>query len=110
MSAYRVSVENSWTDRMNKDLSKLVELNKKIIVKLKQINCESNNKYKDVIENKIKEMEFENILINKEYEKLKIDKYRIYIKQLPLSNRIKVFLKIHFPSIFKFFKIILKKK
>lgn len=108
MSAYRVSVENSWTDRMQKNLNKVVELNKKIIKKLKQIDTELNNKYKDVIKNKIIEIEFENILINKEYEKLKMDTYRLYIKKLPLFSRIKVFLKVHFPNTFKILKMILK--
>ena len=110
MSAYRVSVENSWTDRMEKDISKLIESNKKIVVKLNQINCELNNKYKCVIENKIKEIEVENILISKEYEKLKTDQYITYIKQLPLFNRIKIFLKINFSNLFELLKKILRKK
>lgn len=109
MSAYRINVKGSWTDKIKKNSNKTIELNKVLIEKLRQVDKELNYKYENVIREKILELEIQSITINKEYNKLKSEPYKSYIKKLPIIKKIKIFLKVYFPNFFKFLKIIFKK-
>lgn len=110
MVAYRANVEGSWTERMKKDLEKCAEINNCLIKKLKEINLELNNKYDATIKNKIIEFEFENLLIDEKFEIIKKKPYKSYMKKLSFSRRIKIYIKIYFPNLYKNIKKIFKKE
>ena len=58
MVAYRINTGSSWTDKIINDESKNININKRIVEKLKEIDECTNKKYDDAITEKITELQF----------------------------------------------------
>jgi len=99
MSAYRVGVEGSWTDRMRKKPEMLLKNSERH----KAVKCEfdksTNYKYHDVIEETIICSEYQAFYKNAQFKKLIKEPYKscTYSKRLPLKNKLMIYLGAFFP-------------
>lgn len=109
MAAYRRGTGDSWTNRMNKNPKKYIEINNKLIYKLKEINNELNYKYDKEIQERILHYEFINCKLSEDYNSLNKEPLKTYIKQLPKSEKVKLHIRKKMPHIFKLLRKIKSK-
>lgn len=89
MSAYRVGVKGSWTDRMRNNQPKQIEHAKKVIKLRNEFNKYTNYKYNDVIEKVNNKKQFELLFLLRDFKTLKEKKYKKIYGELPLKSKIK---------------------
>lgn len=104
MVAYRINTGSSWTDKIINDENKNININKKIVEKLKEIDECTNKKYDDAITKKITELQFNIFYLENDFEMMKQEPYLSYKKKLPKGKKIKIMIKEKMPFIFKILK------
>lgn len=105
MSAYRYCSVGSWTMRTMKNNQKLIELDNKKTLMLKELDLYTEYKYTDTIKERLRRNEFELAVCLDENKKVLNKKYRDLFKKFTFKNRMKVRIKAYFP-----FLITLKRK
>lgn len=86
---YRRLTPGSWTRKTRLDLKTKAKTYSDIVNALKKIDAYTDNKYKDVIDEKIRRFEFEILFANDDYKKMKSDHYIDLYKEIPLKRKIK---------------------
>ena len=104
MVAYRINTGSSWTDKIMNDESKNININKRIVEKLKEIDECTNKKYDDAITEKITELQFNIFYLENDFEMMKQEPYLSYKKRLTKGKKIKILIKEKMPFVFKILK------
>mgnify|MGYP004545281777 FL=1 len=104
MVAYRINTGSSWTDKIINDESKNININKRIVEKLKEIDECTNKKYDDAITEKITELQFNIFYLENDFEMMKQEPYLSYKKRLTKGKKIKILIKEKMPFVFKILK------
>lgn len=99
MSAYRVGVKGSWTDRMK--FTKLkIEFFDGILWMLKEFDSYSKYKYSQIVEKSIITYEIEKLILEKNFGKLKDSRYKKYYDSLSIKTKIKLNAKCYLPKLY----------
>lgn len=104
MSAYRVNADNSWTSRMRKNKNMMKNHYLRVVNSLKKLNLYTNYKYQKVIEQKVLEFEYSVLMVDKDYQKLKKEPYKSYIKSLPFKEKVQYHLECKAPFLLNMIK------
>ena len=104
MVAYRINTGSSWTDKIINDENKNININKRIVEKLKEIDECTNKKYDDAITEKITELQFNIFYLENDFEMMKQEPYLSYKKRLTKGKKIKILIKEKMPFVFKILK------
>ena len=104
MVAYRINTGSSWTDKIINDESKNININKRIVEKLKEIDECTNKKYDDAKTEKITELQFNIFYLENDFEMMKQEPYLSYKKRLTKGKKIKILIKEKMPFVFKILK------
>ena len=105
VSCYRLQALGSWTSsQKNKSIQQQVEYENKLIEMMKSFNLFSNQKYISYCSKYILQREFSIYRRNNDSKKLKKEKYKCVISNMPLKSRIILYLQIYFMPIYKFIK------
>ena len=107
MSAYRVMVKGSWTDRMNSAKLK-IEYLYKLLEMLKEFDRYSLYKYSDVVKKSMIIWEIEKLILEKNFSELKTLRYKEYYDSLNIKRKIKFCARFYFPDLY--FKLYLMKR
>lgn len=106
MSAYRVGVEGSWTNRMlskEENEKKIINHNKKTIFMLNEFNKFSNERYINAVNIRILKLQFEILLIENKISELKNKKFRSIYNSLRIKEKIKIYARYYLPKTYKKF-------
>lgn len=98
MSAYRIGSELSWVKSVFSDGNKQIELYYRIIEMLKLVNKYSEYKYDNVINETILIKEFNILLLQKKYDELKKDKFKVIYRKMDFKSKSKLLLGKYFPK------------
>lgn len=105
MSAYRMlSSDNSWTYKLCSNTAKHIKHKNKVITCLKKFNEETNYKYNNVIESHINEIEFDILILKRDYESLKKKPYKDIYNSKPFKIKLKYYLDEHHPNLYNIIK------
>lgn len=106
MSAYRVCVPGSWTDRnRRKDVNDIIKRRNNTVEMLKSANEYSSNRHKDIIEKAINKLLYGNLVIKGDYQSIKnIPKMYGFHRSQTIKTRISVYLKCKFIYLFTLYK------
>ncbi|NRT70247.1 glycosyltransferase [Clostridium beijerinckii] len=104
MSAYRTGDNGSWTNRMyfseNRKVNAINNNNNNINL-LNEFNKFTNYKYSNSVEKKILFHRANIAFINGELEKLKNKEYEEYYKNIEIKEKIKLYFRYYFPSLWE---------
>lgn len=98
MALYRWQTEGSWTSR-NSNLEAQMALYDKKKTMLTELNIETNGIFKEVIDKRLKKNEFEKLILKREYKSLIKKENNVFLKELPISTQVKLYIKAYFPLI-----------
>ena len=101
MSAYRLAVEGSWTNRISDNKEKFVLHLKRKMEMLEILNDETEGKYKKAINRAMDEIWFRVVEITKYPSEYKLDDYLTHLRYLSGKERLK--------RIYRFVKYVLKR-
>lgn len=101
MSVYRVGISTSWSGKEKKK-SELLDHILKIKKMILDINNYSSQKYKNVINRKIRMLEFEELLIKNDVKSLKKEIYKEFYKKLSAKEKFRINLEYYIPNLLKF--------
>ena len=109
MSVYRMNAPGSWSARMNSSVDKQVGHFEKQISMLRQLDKDTEGKFKSAIEKRILALEFTILERKKNYRALKKNPYKeVYLSQ-SFRKKLKINLGIYCPKLAEAVKIIRKK-
>ncbi len=101
MSAYRVQSNGSWTSRMLLNPDQHIIHKKRVIDMLKCFDLETNNKYHNQIIEAIIKVEYEILVLKRDYKLIRSEKYIKIYKKKTFKTKLKYFLDEHFPMLYK---------
>jgi len=104
MSAYRVGVEGSWTNRTFMCTERIINHYKNINQMLDNVNDYTKGKYETVIKRTKLRNEFKILMSLGCYKEVKTGEYKIFYDKLSKTEKVKIFMKQHFPNIIKILK------
>ena len=104
MSAYRVGVDGSWSQRVHKNIDKRAVHINGINNMLDEIDKYSNHKYHEAIERKKAYNEFNLLLAQGKYNEMKEEKFKGVYDNLPIAEKVKIAIKRNSPSFFAHLK------
>lgn len=97
MSAYRVGVQNSWTNRtFGNKYNLLVHYNEKVAM-LNEINGFSDYEFDDMIKKNIKKIELDTLLLERQFEKAKSNEYKLLFDSFSNKRKIYTYIDQYFP-------------
>lgn len=109
MALYRWQTDESWTVK-NHNLKSQMAMHEKRIEMLTELNKETSQRYKTVIEKRLKKNEF-NIAIQKEdYRAVFKKDNKEFFKELSYIDQIKIYVKAYFPLIDRLYEAIKNRK
>lgn len=100
MSAYRHGVRGSWSDMEFSNIDKKNKHFDKIDVMLDEINQHTNYRYDDVFKRTKERNQFNLLLGRRKFNEAKKGELRLFYAELGFKQKIVIFLKQYFPSIF----------
>ncbi len=101
MSAYRIDSIGSWSVRVYNKPEKFAKVEEKIIKSLELFNEETNYKYDETIKKRINLINFNIFELRREYHKMYGYPYDDIRKKQSRVKRIKYFIYMHFPRLYK---------
>lgn len=101
MSAYRYAAKGSWTGRMSKNVQARIAFDRRIKDMLSALHTETNGKYKEAIEERMKMVDINTLCLQGKYREVKSKEYRKYYKKLSSDERLIINLHIYAPYLFK---------
>ncbi|MDD4689311.1 MAG: glycosyltransferase [Eubacteriales bacterium] len=101
MSNYRVLAKGSWSSRMWGDQKNYRIFNQKIEDMLKVMDSETNYKYTDTIDYTINKNWVDLYFRYQDWDNLKKEPYRSFIRKLPLERRLTIGIKMNAPILSK---------
>ena len=104
MSSYRRGAENSWTVRMAKNPSIMIEHIKLMFRVLELVDEDTAYQYADAIAEEKSKYEFQLATLQGNGKKVYDKRYRKIRKELPWKNRLVIFLQCYMPWIVKIWK------
>ena len=110
MSAYRIESDGSWTTRVYNNPEKFSKIEEKIIKSLELFNKETNYQFDKTVKARINLINFNIFELTRDYQKMYQDPYNDIRRKQPIKMRIKYFLYIHSPWLFKILYKIFKNK
>ena len=110
MSAYRIDSRGSWSVRVYNNPEKFSLVEEKIIKSLELFNKETKYVYDKTVKERINRINFNIFELRREYKKMYEDPYNEIRKKQPIKMRIKYYLYLHFPGVFKILYKIFKNK
>lgn len=99
-SAYRFCAKGSWSEKYQ-DKEIAIESNNLLIKGLRRIQEVYRGQFDDAIEQKIVELKVNNAVLNKDAKTLLSGDLFEYYNSLCVVQKLKLFLRMHFPSIYK---------
>ncbi len=101
MSAYRVGVQGSWTERISSNMEKCIEVYDKLADMLNEINIYSEYKYNTIIEKAILLNKFNMMLKQGLYEEVNKEEFKEIYSALAVNRKIGLFIKRYLPGVAK---------
>ncbi len=101
MSAYRVNSNGSWTQRTRNDIDFCLKHFKHMCDNLKLYDMETEFKYHELIQDMYLNYLYKYYVAKGEFQELKKEPLKTYVKKLTLKEKIKLYLKHYFPNIFE---------
>ena len=101
MSSYRIFAQSSWTNRMRKNIPQYVKHFEKLILMLQQLDVDTEGKYKQEIDNRIKWQEFQMLVVQQENRKIIKGDYKEFLKKITAKERCKIYVKAICPWLCK---------
>lgn len=101
MATYRIFGSGSWTAGFYNNREKRVEISNSIEKMLSLLDAETEGKYSDVIQYKIKENEFYSLNNDYKFKEMLSDKYREVYKKQSFKNKLKIHIRCLFPKLVK---------
>lgn len=98
---YRVMTEGSWTVSYFSDGAKRKMMHDKTKLMLEQLDRDTEGRYSKAINYKIKELDYYYLNNNGHFREMLSCEYREVVKNQPLRNRVKLYLRCLFPSLVK---------
>lgn len=108
MSVYRVGVEGSWSNKIKSD-SKKNALLVGTLKTLDSFNQYTDGKFEDVINRKKLQIEFDILVLKRQYAQFKSSKYKGYYRELPLLEKMKINMLSRYPQVTQFIKKLIGK-
>ncbi|WP_240035159.1 glycosyltransferase family 2 protein [Neobacillus notoginsengisoli] len=99
MSAYRVGVSGSWSERTLSSVENYKKHLDKIAIMLNEINQYTGFKYEDLIKRTIKRNQFDLLLEQGKYKEAFIDEFRFIFSEFTYKTKLRWFLQWHFPRV-----------
>lgn len=109
MSAYRIGLENSWTNRTYSDADKTLNHFQRTVNMLNELNEYTDFEFNDVIEKRIKQVLFNIHLVQNKFDKIKAPEYSDYFNQLNAYQKMKLHIRQYFPKTYIFLKSLKRK-
>lgn len=106
MSVYRYMSPESWTVRTSQNIQQYETHRKRVRDVMYQLDCDTNEKYHDTI---MQRLAMDDFLMNKRrenYKEMLKKKYYECMHQLPVTERIKIYVKAFFPILIKVKKLV----
>lgn len=97
MSAYRYMSKGSWTERTSSDTDRLMQLYDKRQGMLDILNEETKGQYAEVISKRKRKNEWMMLESTNRHKERLGESYKEFINELPVANRIKLYIKGWFP-------------
>ncbi len=97
MSVYRYRTRGSWSERMYGNKEEFVKLYDKSSEMFDILNKETNGRFAEVVSRKKRKNDWEKLQWSNQSKKRLNKAYREFIDELPLENRIKLYIKAWFP-------------
>lgn len=101
MSAYRYMLKGSWSEKNSIDVEYRKEHARKIINMFNSLNQYTDYKYKEIINEKIKKLQFDLLMVSGKFKEVKAQEYMAFYEKLSFSQKIKARFKFYFPSLFR---------
>jgi len=101
MSCYRILSQDSWTGRTINDNKRVIELYRSNIDVLRAYKLEIDDRYNDLVDKKILEYEFDIEILSNHFYKLYRKRYCELFKKISKKERIRLFIKMYFPTAWK---------
>ncbi len=101
MATYRIFGGGSWSAGYYSSREKRIETDKQIKDMLIQLDSETEGKYSDVIQYKIKENEFYALNNDYRFKEMLSPEYRDIYKKQSFKNRVKIYVRCLFPNLIK---------
>ncbi len=108
MSAYRVASEGSWTERVLNNREKCLAYKRDLIKSLNLINEEMKWKYNQLFQEQINLINFSIFEMTRDYVKMYSEPYDTIRKNKPLRDRMRYFMYLRFPKLFKLLYRVIK--
>lgn len=97
MSDYRYMAKNSWTSKNAGNIERKLNNCNNVINMLEQLNIDTNNKFEQAINKRIKNNKFIMGIVKQDNKLLISDEYKEFFKELSFADRLKIRLKAYFP-------------
>jgi glycosyltransferase involved in cell wall biosynthesis len=101
MSAYRVGIEGSWSERTYSNPEKTIRHFERTLEMLEELNQYSNHQYVEAIDIRKNQILFNLNLVQNKFEELKSSKFKPYYSQLSLFEKLSILIRQHFPGVYK---------
>ena len=101
MSAYRVGVEGSWSERTYSNPEKAIRHFERTLEMLEELNQYTNHQYIESIDLRKNQVLFNMNLIQNKFDTLKSSQFKHYYRQLSVTEKISILIRQHFPGIYK---------
>jgi len=102
MSVYRISVRDSWKDKIRRSARIKLEHNDAMRKMMDQVNAYTDYKYSTTIEVYLLKKEIQLLVLIMDKEVFKSNRYRNVRNSLTLKQRCKVFVKVYMPFVVSF--------
>lgn len=109
MSFYRWNTGGSWTAR-NSDLESQMALDKKRKEMLNELNNETFEQYKEIIEKRLKKNKFNELILRQEFRTVIRKENKCFIQELTPAEQAKLYIKAYFPLIGRLNSLIKRRK
>lgn len=90
MCVYRVATPGSWTVSMQKSIEAQNDHKERVNRSLQCLDKDTNGKYHDVINQKIKEQNFQGFIRNYDFDSALLPEYRQWYMRLPVFKRVMI--------------------
>lgn len=98
MSAYRIGLENSWTQRTYSSTEKTMNHFQKTVEMLDELNQYTDFKFKESVEKRKNQIFFNACIVQNRFDIIKTPEYSEYYNQLNVFQKVKLHIRQYYPK------------
>lgn len=110
MSAYRIGIENSWTNRTYSDTEKTIKHFNRTVEMLDELNKYTNYDFNAVIEKRKNQVIFNTHVVQNKFDLIKTPEFSDYFNQLTTYQKMKLHIRHYFPKSYRLLKGLRRKR